>query len=101
MQVPKVVLLIFVSGKVVLTGAKRVEGNSLQLLLLSLVAIVTHSCSCAFVVDLFPDVLKAFKIIYPVLYKYRKQTSSGASSSGSSSGGGSAQSGNQNALTNL
>ena len=65
MQVPKVVLLIFVSGKVVLTGAKRVEGNSSQLLLLSLVAIVTHSCSCAFVVDLFPDVLKLLKLYTP------------------------------------
>ena len=54
MQVPKVVLLIFVSGKVVLTGAKRVEGKALQLLLLVVVvAIVTHSCSCSIVVDLF------------------------------------------------
>ena len=53
MQVPKVVLLIFVSGKVVMTGAKKVE-----------------------------DVLKAFKIIYPVLYKYRKQTSTGAGAGG-------------------
>ena len=51
MQVPKVVLLIFVSGKVVLTGAKRVEGKLLKLLLV--VAIVTHSCSCSIVVDLF------------------------------------------------
>ena len=77
MQVPKVVLLIFVSGKVVLTGAKKVE-----------------------------DVLKAFKIIYPVLYKYRKQTSTGAgqnirreNSSSSSSSGGGGSSGNNNALT--
>ena len=61
MQVPKVVLLIFVSGKVVMTGAKKVE-----------------------------DVLKAFKIIYPVLYKYRKQTSTGAGAGG---GGGGASTG--------
>jgi hypothetical protein len=54
MQVPKVVLLIFVSGKVVLTGAKRVEGKALKLLLLVVVvAIVTHSCSCSIVVDIF------------------------------------------------
>ena len=53
MQVPKVVLLIFVSGKVVLTGAKRVEGKALKLLLVVVVAIVTHSCSCSIVVDLF------------------------------------------------
>jgi transcription initiation factor TFIID TATA-box-binding protein len=68
MQVPKVVLLIFVSGKVVMTGAKKVE-----------------------------DVLKAFKIIYPVLYKYRKQAttsvSGGGGGGGKKSGGGGGKSG--------
>jgi transcription initiation factor TFIID TATA-box-binding protein len=64
MQVPKVVLLIFVSGKVVMTGAKKVE-----------------------------DVLKAFKIIYPVLYKYRKQATASVIGSGGSGGGSSSKSG--------
>ena len=69
MQVPKVVLLIFVSGKVVMTGAKTVA-----------------------------DILRAFEVIYPVLYKYRKQGSgenvgggaggaSGGASGAASSGG--------------
>jgi hypothetical protein len=48
------------------------------------------------------DVLKAFKIIYPVLYKYRKQTLSGSvsNSSGTSSSNGHNRSGS-NALTNM
>ena len=53
MQDPKVVLLIFVSGKVVMTGAKRIE-----------------------------DILKAFEMIYPVLYMFKKAGSSGGSSIG-------------------
>ena len=43
MQQPKVVLLIFVSGKVVLTGAKRRE-----------------------------DLIAAFELIYPVLKEFKK-----------------------------
>ena len=45
MQVPKIVLLIFVSGKVVLTGAKKRE-----------------------------DIYKAFEQIYPVLQQFQKGT---------------------------
>jgi transcription initiation factor TFIID TATA-box-binding protein len=45
LQVPKVVLLIFVSGKLVLTGAKSVE-----------------------------DLQRAFEKMYPVLCEYRKQS---------------------------
>jgi transcription initiation factor TFIID TATA-box-binding protein len=41
---PKVVLLIFVSGRLVLTGAKTRE-----------------------------NMIKAFQYIYPVLYEYRKE----------------------------
>jgi len=54
MQVPKVVLLIFVSGKVVLTGAKRVEGKALKLLLVVVVGncnsflFLFHSCRSFF-----------------------------------------------------
>lgn len=43
MQQPKIVLLIFVSGKVVLTGAKRRE-----------------------------DLIAAFELIYPVLKEFKK-----------------------------
>ena len=63
MQVPKVVLLIFVSGKIVLTGAKSVN-----------------------------DLLEAFRVIFPVLYKYRKQSVDVA---------GSIAGGVANALTNV
>ena len=59
MQVPKVVLLVFVSGKVVITGAKTVE-----------------------------DILRAFKAIYPVLYKYRKQGSGERVGGGGAGGSG-------------
>ena len=59
MQVPRVVLLIFVSGKIVMTGAKTEE-----------------------------DILRAFKVIYPVLYKYRKQGTGERMGGGTGAGGG-------------
>ena len=60
MQVPKVGLLIFVSGKVVMTGAKTVA-----------------------------DILRAFEVIYPVLYKtgsreVRMRVAAGGASGGAS-----------------
>lgn len=45
MQSPKIVLLIFASGKIVLTGAKKKE-----------------------------DIYQAFNQMYPVLKKYKKKT---------------------------
>jgi len=45
MQSPKIVLLIFASGKIVLTGAKNKE-----------------------------DIYKAFENMYPVLKKYKKKS---------------------------
>ena len=44
------------------------------------------------------DVLKAFKIIYPVLYKYRKQSGGGSGGSGGSGGAASNEGGE---LTNI
>jgi transcription initiation factor TFIID TATA-box-binding protein len=61
---PKVVLLIFVSGKIVLTGAK--------------VSVPAFLLMCAFklihvsVVQVREEIYQAFNNIYPVLSEFRK-----------------------------
>lgn len=64
MAKPKVVLLIFVSGKIVLTGAK--VGHSHQPLS-GLHVLIGSSCS-----QFREEIYQAFAQIYPVLSDYRK-----------------------------
>ena len=71
MRSPKIVLLIFVSGKVVITGGKARTQHSSQL-----VSCLCVRCAWA---DVFAiamqrreDVYEAFENIYPVLTEFRK-----------------------------
>jgi transcription initiation factor TFIID TATA-box-binding protein len=58
---PKVVLLIFVSGKIVLTGAKVLTASSVDSYPL------THSCA-----KVREEIYTAFNTIYTVLCEFRK-----------------------------
>jgi len=65
MAKPKVVLLIFVSGKIVLTGAK-VSAS------LPSSSRCQRTDICSFVLQFREEIYQAFAQIYPVLSDYRK-----------------------------
>lgn len=58
---PKVVLLIFVSGKIVLTGAKVCKSD-----------IRVHRCSYFMLLQVREEIYQAFNLILPVLSEFKK-----------------------------
>lgn len=75
MKQPKIVLLIFVSGKIVLTGAKVILlvffcsalPDFIYAILIDLISIVSFS-----ILQVRDETYTAFENIYPVLTEFRK-----------------------------
>ena len=68
MKQPKIVLLIFVSGKIVLTGAKV----SSHFLYVNIPPFASFSFILYFVLQVREETYTAFENIYPVLTEFRK-----------------------------